>query len=755
MIYLKGPFMRFMAGMTIKKRLIILSALSMLIILSYALYVVVENYQKYDDAKNTLKIAKLSVELGNVLHELQKERGASAGYLNSKGKKFGDILISQRKETDKKLHVLQEYLNRSDDKFAQYAKSHIDFSKLGEMRRKISNFEVTTDQEVGYYTRLNKSILDTMTRFSTYPSDKVTKNLMTSLVLFDSAKERAGIERAVLAATFASDTFNKKLYFKFVSVLSQQKALFNLFENSASEKLLAKFDALKRDPSFAEVERMRKIALSKESGFGVDATYWFKTITKKINKLKEMENFIFDTLIERARYVKSSSFIHLVEFIVIALLSIIAIAYVSRSIIKSVLGAIKRFEYLISEVAKGDLSIVVDRRNKIRNEMDIVTRKLAELVAIIKDLTSRINTSVAEAAKGNFEYNLTTDGMEGEFARAIEMVQSGIDAMRKAHEQQKYIKFNAEVRSIGDVKKGLSLIQSETTDLIEDLDDVFDVTQKTSELATNSLHTLEAILEKMQNLDQEIQETNISINSLNEMSNEITSIVELIKDIAEQTNLLALNAAIEAARAGEHGRGFAVVADEVRKLAERTQKATAEINVSINSMKQETGSIVEKSEIMTSVSSDVSHAITEFKEDMARLQVDSQDTSLLTEDMKNRLFLTLVKIDHIIFKANVYDIVVENKPNEHVPDEHHCRFGKWYDNEGKAKFGNRQSFVKISTPHAAVHKAALENIGYLDPDRRIEMAEVIIRNFKMMEDASHQLFDLLDELKEEIRKKKV
>ena len=726
----------------------------MVIIVAYALYVIVEDFGKYQDAKSTTKIAELSVKLGNVLHELQKERGASAGFLNSKGEQFGTIMLNQRESTNKKLQELQEFYTHHQNSYTKIAQSSVDFSNLNTMRGKISGFEITTAQEVKYYTALNKSILDTITHFSTIPNDKATKNMMTSLVLFISAKERAGIERAVLSATFAKDSFSKIMYYKFVSVLSQQSALFNIFEHSASDTLIEKYHTLKRDPSFAEVQKMRNIALSKDTNFSVDAKYWFKTITKKINKLKEQENFIDQELIAQAKVVASEAFVRFIAWIILSLVAFVVIFFVSHSIIRSVLGSISRFEKLIADVNKGNLATIVDRRKIPRNEMDVITSRLASLVNIIKDLTSRIEVSVEKAAQGDFSYELNNDGLEGEFAVTIDMVKSGINAMQEAHTQQIQIRFNSEVRSIGDVRKGLGLIQNETSDLIKDLTNVLGATEQTSELATNSLNQLEDILAKMQHLDEEIQETSHTIMVLNDMSNEITSIVELIKDIAEQTNLLALNAAIEAARAGEHGRGFAVVADEVRKLAERTQKATSEIGVSINSMKQETNSIVEKADTMTSVSSDVSSAVLGFKDQMAKLEDDSKDTALLTDDMQNRLFLTLVKIDHIIFKADAYSIILENNKDAVIENDSQCRLGKWYKTKGKEKFSQAKSFMELLKPHHKVHDVAIANMQYLKPqDKRIELADEILRNFTEMEVASEELFHLLDAIKDEVKKR--
>ena len=256
------------------------------------------------------------------------------------------------------------------------------------------------------------------------------------------------------------------------------------------------------------------------------------------------------------------------------------------------------------------------------------------------------------------------------------------------------------VSSYGD---GMNFLQGTIEENLVMLSEINELNNKTfmrAESLANQTQDVVGSIERIGEMSSSLQD---DASALNQSVMSIVEIINLIKDISDQTNLLALNAAIEAARAGEHGRGFAVVADEVRKLAERTHKATQEVEVNISGLKQSSTTMTETSETFTDLSNSVMEILDEFKTNINFVNRNAHDILNRTLNVTNEINVSNGKIDHINMKLDGYKAAIYGEKKE-IPDHNSCRFGKWYGEVVVDLIkNNQQAMTDIAHHHENVH----------------------------------------------------
>lgn len=662
---------------SVKAKIMGLALFPLVILLGFMFNLVLDKFNLSQEMEQQELLNEFVISTGTLLHEIQKERGASGIFLSSKGIRFKSELSRQRALTDGQRAKYTQFLSNFDAAvYSSELNSQIrtvsgSLASLDPLRSKVSAQSITSEESLSKYSGINAALLQAVSAAVSFGTNAQVSKYRTSYHNFIEGKERVGIERAILADAFVQDKFPAGAYSQFTTLVTTQGIYFDVYKALAPKEELIAFENYLRSPAVAETQRMRDIALEKgvpqekahllaelshhfgyggaihlfknyvlrgqeeyigrfdarrdqintlldellalkssipqekiwasdirntlaqysdavrtaekmfsegytavavdraikisdtkavtaikafiadaqPGNFGVDAGHWFKTITAKINLLKELEDDIAEHINVLSEELHSGANTALVTLLVFAAgvtsVVLFAVFYVANAI-SSPLKASVSFAEAISN---GDLTGHIDCNSK--DEIGSLSSALNHMVVNLKEMVQDVDTTTQQLSQA-----------AGKMAQISSQTSSGV--MQQQGELQQ-------------VSTAMTEMSQTVAEVADNAERAKDATTAANSEASDGRRIVDATTASIKTLAGEVEGAGSVIKQLEAETANIGSVLDVIGGIAEQTNLLALNAAIEAARAGEQGRGFAVVADEVRTLASRTQEATLEI----------------------------------------------------------------------------------------------------------------------------------------------------------------------------------
>ncbi len=429
-------------------------------------------------------------------------------------------------------------------------------------------------------------------------------------------------------------------------------------------------------------------------------------------------------------------------------------AFILLHYIKEPFYVMKRTEQVLEEMLQGKFTSRITQVPW-KGEVGQIAWDLNESLDQLETFFREVKTSLELVSQGRNYRRTMVEGLHGELSNTLYRINESLDAMVN---NAAYIMRNekaAELQQLNtnQTMSNLILNQNDLSRITNEMKKVSEIATENMKKAQHSEKAVSQVVDAQTRTLEMIEHSHETMIRLNDMSEEITGILGMISEIADKTNLLALNASIEAARAGDHGRGFAVVADEVKNLAAHTLKATDDIRSVVQSFQKETGVMQKNSNEMLEMANEVQQEMANMSGNFNEFAKQAQTTYTSVNFAHDISYASLVKVDHMIYKQKAYKIFhtdtdTENDDARSVQVDHHnCRLGKWYyEGGGQQIFGNLMTFKELEEPHAQVHNAGHTALDLLSQDwvKDKVLLDKILENYRYMEEASNRVMDRID-----------